>query len=88
MYAFDLSSNRHTALCEQKVLSKGRLTRVMFHPQHPLLFVGDSTGQALSLKLSPNLRRDCTNGDDSQTKEQQIKKLDIVLEQLKLSIVG
>eukprot|EP00210_Caulerpa_lentillifera_P005592 g5349.t1 len=91
VYGFDLSCNRHTALCEQKVISKGRLTRVMFHPRHPLLFIGDSTGQVLSFKLSPNLRQQDTNNDDTPSKtneQQQLNKLNTVLEQLRLSIVG
>jgi hypothetical protein len=38
-------------------VSKTALSRMTFHPLHPILLVGDERGDVLCLKLSPNLRK-------------------------------
>lgn len=57
VHVFDLAENKYEPLCEQKVVRKARLTKVVFNPKHPLLLVGDDRGCVTSLKLSPNLRK-------------------------------
>jgi len=57
IHVFDLRINKHEPLCEQKV-AKAKLTRVRFSRNRPILLVGDERGSVLSLKLSPNLRKD------------------------------
>jgi len=57
IHVFDLRENKHEPLCEQKV-AKAKLTRVRFSRNRPILLVGDERGSVLSLKLSPNLRKD------------------------------
>jgi dynein intermediate chain 1, axonemal len=54
---YDLHSNKHEQLCEQKVVKKAKCTKVAFSTKAALLLVGDSNGGVISLKLSPNLRR-------------------------------
>lgn len=56
IHVFDLRENKHEPLCEQKV-AKAKLTRVRFSRNRPILLVGDERGSVLSLKLSPNLRK-------------------------------
>ena len=74
MFAFDVALNRHAAVCEQRVINKGKLTKIVFHPRQPLILVGDSRGVISSLKVSPNLRKNIANEDA------QREKLDRVLE--------
>lgn len=57
VHVFDLGENKYEPLCEQKVVRKARLTKVVFNPKYPLLLVGDDRGCVTSLKLSPNLRK-------------------------------
>jgi len=57
IHVFDLRVNKHEPLCEQKV-AKAKLTRVRFSSTRPIVLVGDERGSVLSLKLSPNLRKD------------------------------
>lgn len=38
---FDLHQNTAEPLCEQRVVAKVGLTRLMFNPRHPILLVGD-----------------------------------------------
>ena len=59
MFVYDMHFDKYYPLCVQSVVSKrlARLNHVSFNPSHPLLIVGDSRGEIVSLKLSPNLRR-------------------------------
>lgn len=57
VHVFDLTSNKHEALCTQKVVRRAKLTHVTFNAHEPVLLVGDDRGEVHSLKLSPNLRR-------------------------------
>lgn len=41
VHVFDISQNSIEALCEQRVVTQGRLTKIAFNPQHPILLVGD-----------------------------------------------
>jgi dynein intermediate chain 1 len=54
---WDLSTSKHEAACEQKVVKKAKCTHIAFSALAPVIIVGDSTGGVTSLKLSPNLRR-------------------------------
>ncbi|KAL1114953.1 hypothetical protein AAG570_007776, partial [Ranatra chinensis] len=55
---YDLSINRHDAVCIQIVADTDycQPTRLQFHNRYPFLLVGDSVGNTQSLKVSPNLR--------------------------------
>ncbi|XP_073791281.1 dynein axonemal intermediate chain 1 isoform X2 [Danio rerio] len=58
VHVFDLSINRFEALCQQRVVStKRHLTCIEFNPVHPIIIVGNDRGLVISLKLSPNLRK-------------------------------
>ena len=56
-HVFDLTENKHEALCEQKVVKRARLTHARFNSKDYILIVGDDRGGVNSLKLSPNLRK-------------------------------
>ena len=70
MHVFDLGENKYEPLCEQKVVRKARLTKVVFNPKYPILLVGDDRGCVTSLKLSPNLRKmaQLSNAGQSQAR--------------------
>eukprot|EP00798_Chlamydomonas_sp_ICE-L_P025485 gene25485-11143_t len=53
---FDLYENKLLPMCSQKIVKKAKLTKIVFHPKHPMILVGDDKGTVTSLKLSPNLR--------------------------------
>lgn len=53
---FDLHANKNEPLCVQTVVKNAQLTRVVFSHVDPIVFVGDTRGTVLTLKLSPNLR--------------------------------
>ena len=59
VFVYDMHFDKYYPLCVQTVVSKrlARLNHVSFNPSHPILIVGDSRGEIVSLKLSPNLRR-------------------------------
>ncbi|KAG7263212.1 hypothetical protein CRUP_031755 [Coryphaenoides rupestris] len=59
VHVFDLSVNKHEAVCQQPVVAKKRtkLTHVEFNPVHPVVVVGDDRGYVTCFKLSPNLRK-------------------------------
>ncbi|MED6278109.1 cytoplasmic dynein with WD40 domain [Goodea atripinnis] len=59
VHVFDLSINKHEAICQQTVVAKKktRLTHIEFNPISPIIIVGDDQGNVTSLKLSPNLRK-------------------------------
>lgn len=41
----------------QTVVKNAKLTHIVFSRTDPIVFVGDSRGTVLTLKLSPNLRK-------------------------------
>lgn len=43
-------------------MKKAKLTKIVFNPIYPIVLVGDDRGNVTSLKLSPNLRKSCSNG--------------------------
>uniref|UniRef100_A0A8C6UDR7 Dynein, axonemal, intermediate chain 1, paralog 2 n=1 Tax=Neogobius melanostomus TaxID=47308 RepID=A0A8C6UDR7_9GOBI len=57
IHVFDLSINKHQALCQQQVTAKKHLTHVQFNPLHPIIITGDDRGHVCCFKLSPNLRK-------------------------------
>jgi len=57
VHVFDLDINRLEPICEQKVVKKAKLTRIIFNPVEPIIMVGDDKGSVIALKLSPNLRQ-------------------------------
>lgn len=91
---YDLRVDKHSQICEQKVIKKGPLTRVAFSESSNVLLVGDQRGGVSCLKLSPNLRSEITvepkDGDKKKRKleinltpdELKIQKLEYVLDDL------
>ncbi|XRA97247.1 flagellar outer dynein arm intermediate chain 1 [Pycnococcus provasolii] len=75
VHVYDLAENKHEPMCEQKIVRKAKLTRILFNPKYPILIVGDDRGCVTSLKLSPNLRK-TTGGDD----DAEMKKLDGIMD--------
>lgn len=57
IHVFDLSVNKHQALCQQQVTARRQLTHVHFNPLHPVVISGDHRGHVYCFKLSPNLRK-------------------------------
>lgn len=57
VYVFDLDVKKTEPLCVQTVIKNAKLTHVVFSHVDPILYVGDTRGTVLTLKLSPNLRR-------------------------------
>ena len=91
VHVYDLSVNRHAALCEQKVAKKAKATRLAFNRRSHLLLVGDDAGAVMSLRLSPNLRTltpipqpPLKKGEapppPPSREEVEIRKLDVLLE--------
>ncbi|XP_063312769.1 dynein axonemal intermediate chain 1 [Pelobates fuscus] len=71
VHVFDLSINKYEAICQQAVVAKKKtkLTHIEFNPVHPIIIVGDDRGHVISLKLSPNLRK-----QPKEKKGQEIQK--------------
>ncbi|XP_013788101.1 dynein intermediate chain 2, ciliary-like, partial [Limulus polyphemus] len=85
VHIYDLSVNKHLPICQQTVVQKKKtkLTKVAFNPSYPILCVGDERGLVISLKLSPNLRKnlkDIKNVDPVKFKEVEVEKMDKLLE--------
>ena len=74
---FDLSVNMYKPVANQKVVSKGKLTRLEFNPKSPLVVIGDDRGGTSCLKLSPNLIK---SGDGSEP--DKLAKIIKILSQL------
>lgn len=82
---FDLNKNKHEPMCEQKVVRKAKLTKIVFNPKYPVILVGDDRGCVTSLKLSPNLRKVSQkftddNGKVMEVKEQEVAKLERIMQ--------
>lgn len=74
VHVYDLHDNKHEPICDQSVVHKARLTRLAFNPVEPIIIVGDDRGGVLSLKLSPNLRK------QSRDPEQERAKIGAIVE--------
>lgn len=80
VHVYDLRVNKHEPICEQKVAKLTKLTRVSFSPADPILLIGDERGNVLSLKLSPNLRKDWKVGPFTQEQiDEETAALDAVI---------
>ena len=53
-FVCDIERNRNKEICCQRVIKRGKLTRVAL--ANPTILVGDDQGVVYALKLSPNLR--------------------------------
>lgn len=77
---FDIAQQKYKPMCQQKIVKKARLTKIVFNPRYPILLVGDDRGCVTSLKLSPNLRK-CSILEAGQSMhDQERTKLDGVIE--------
>ena len=74
VHVYDMHQNKHEPICDQKVVKRAKLTRLVFNPESPIILVGDDRGAANALKLSPNLRLLPT------TPEEQISRMDAILQ--------
>lgn len=74
IFVLDLDTNRYKEVTHQKVIPKGKLTRVAFNRHEPILVVGDDRGSVSCLKLSPNLRKG--EGDPATEKAKVGKIID------------
>ncbi|KAM4740179.1 dynein, axonemal, intermediate chain 1, paralog 2 [Anableps anableps] len=88
VHVFDLSINKHEAICQQLVVIKKKikLTHIVFNPIHPIIIVGDDQGNVISLKLSPNLRKKpkIKKGQElSKGSEAEVAKMDKLLSLLR-----
>ena len=56
---YDLHFDRYKPVCVQQIVNfpRYRLNHISFNPSYPIIIVGDSQGRVVSLKLSPNLRK-------------------------------
>jgi len=77
VHTYDLSVNKHEAICEQKVMKRSKLTKVCFNAYSPIICCGDERGSVVSLKMSPNLRRawKCLPFSAEQISE-EVKRMD------------
>jgi dynein intermediate chain 1 len=66
---YDIAVDRLNPILNQKILGKGKLTRVQFNPKEPVIVVGDDRGGTHCLKLSPNLRK-AVKGDQRENLQQ------------------
>ena len=80
VHIFDLSQEKYEPLCMQSVVTKKKtkVNHLAFNEHYPILAVGDDRGNALTLKLSPNLRK-CLK-DKAYSKENEIAKMEKLLE--------
>ncbi|GMH42343.1 hypothetical protein BSKO_10262 [Bryopsis sp. KO-2023] len=88
VHVYDLAQNKHEAMCEQLIVRKAKLTKLVFNPKFPILLVGDDRGCVTSLKLSPNLRKVCQPEKGEKLEELEVAKLDKVIEVALKSYVG
>lgn len=80
VHIFDLNENKLLPICSQKVIKKGKLTKMVFNPRHPILLVGDDKGTVTSLKLSPNLRHVSKPEKGQKFEDLEVAKLNAVIE--------
>ena len=85
VHVFDIKENKHEPICEQKVVKRAKLTHVAFNAKSPLLLVGDDRGGVNSLKLSPNLRKLWTPSGPSIDNQEQIQRLESLLDVTEVS---
>ncbi|XP_063676387.1 dynein intermediate chain 2, ciliary-like isoform X2 [Bolinopsis microptera] len=80
VHIFDLSQEKYSPLCQQSVVQKKRtkVNHLAFNKHYPVILVGDDRGNALTLKLSPNLRK-CLK-DKAYSNENEIAKMEKLLE--------
>ena len=76
---FDLERNRNKEVCSQRILKRGKLTRLAINPGQPAVLVGDDRGVAYCLKLSPNLRG---NRRVERTTEEDLIHLEAIIKLL------
>ncbi|KAG5492986.1 hypothetical protein JKF63_01567 [Porcisia hertigi] len=74
---FDVAQNKTEPLCAQTVVKNAKLTHIAFSEADPILFVGDTRGTVLTLKLSPNLRKVSKPGKGDPTDAAYIKKMEV-----------
>ncbi|KPI88915.1 dynein intermediate-chain-like protein [Leptomonas seymouri] len=81
---FDVAQNKTEPLCAQTVVKNAKLTHIVFSETDPILFVGDTRGTVLTLKLSPNLRKVArpAKGEltDAEHKKMEVEKLNYLIE--------
>lgn len=80
VFIFDLAQEKYEPICQQSVVQKKKtkVTHLAFNQHYPMIAVGDDRGNAMTLKLSPNLRK-CLK-EKNYSKESEIAKMEKLLE--------
>lgn len=71
MFVYDLNENKNEPICEQQIVKKAKLTHISFNKFEPILLVGDDRGTVSSMKLSPNLRKQKKDAEETQSEKLQ-----------------
>ena len=94
VHIYDLSVSKYSPICVQPVVHtrKATLTHLVFNHHYPVLLVGDTQGVTHCLKLSPNcrkqekeIRKAAKNNDEAMVRKLEIRKLEKLLQQVKIS---
>nr|XP_053631370.1 dynein intermediate chain 2, ciliary-like [Cherax quadricarinatus] len=81
VYVYDLFVRKCRPLCVQNILQRRRsaLSCVAFSPFYPVILVGGERGYLLTLKLSPNLRRNHKTRDELSPREAEVCKMERII---------
>ena len=83
LYVYNLSKDKHSYICDQKIVKKMRPTHVAFNPFDPIIITGEDKGGCSSYRLSGSLMSDPNFIMDSKTNaEKQRAEMDNFLESL------
>ena len=58
LYVYNLSKDKHTFICDQKIVKKMKPTHVAFNPFDPIIITGEDKGGCSSYRLSGALMSD------------------------------
>ena len=76
VFMFDIEKNRLKEVCSQKIVKKGKLTRVVFNKNQPVVIVGDDKGVVYCMKLCGDLNK--SYGDKEKERERMEKVINIL----------
>ena len=83
LYVYNLSKDKHTYICDQKIVKKMKPTHVAFNPFDPIIITGEDKGGCSSYRLSGALMSDQSFIlDPKGTAEKQKAEMDSFLESL------
>ena len=97
VHVYDMHFDRYHPICVQQIVSgrKYKLNHISFNPSSPIIIVGDCQGRVISLKLSPNLRKQAKDvkvalisKDTKKAGILEVKKLKDLLYQVQYDATG